>query len=85
MDHIRLKLDIDLLSKAFPLWPRLFDDGREPKHKRVLFLPPDLDYRANCFCKEKWPGECQRCSTVVRTFITAESAERLISVKKGRG
>jgi len=61
----RLKPEIDLLSKAFPFWPRVFDDGREPKRKRVLFLPPDLDYRANCFCKQKWPGECQRCSTLI--------------------
>ncbi len=79
-----LKLDINLLSKGFPLWPRLFDDGREPKRKQVLFLPPDADHRANCFCREQWPGECRRCSTVVRTFVTDETAAKLKSVKRKR-
>ena len=53
----------------------------EPKPKRVLFLPPNVDHRVDCFCREKWPGHCRRCNGVTRTFVTDEAAAKLRSVR----
>ena len=79
---------IDAIQTSCDAFGRWDVYGREkpeppkPKRKRVLFLPPDGDHLADCFCSEKWPGECRRCSTVVRAFVTDETAAKLRSVKK---
>jgi hypothetical protein len=48
-----------------------------PKRKRVLFLPPGADHRAQCFCAAMPAGYCSRCSGPMRAFVTDECDGKL--------
>jgi len=56
---------------------RQASDIPNPKPKRVVFLLPEDDYRTSCFCGREPHGYCWSCSSLMRCYVTDESAKRL--------
>lgn len=54
-------------------WPLL----DRPERRRVLFLLPEDDYRTSCFCGREPFGHCWFCDSLMRSYVTDESAKRL--------
>jgi hypothetical protein len=54
-----------------------------PKRKLVLFMLPNDDHTARCFCKAK-ARYCSTCARYIRSYVTDESAGRLKAARTPR-